>query len=199
MTTRKSLSSLAYVAVALTLTSASWAQHSPEHHDAAPMHRPDPPHTPGFAAPGELPSETSAAPLPGGETQRFVEELDIQGQWWTLFQSAELNALIERGLANNATLEAATAALRQARETLAAGHGAYYPALSGSVGASREQSPGAALGEPQLPSHEAMTSALQVFLRDPAATAAAARKRAEDFDLTEWKAEVLRVCRGTRA
>ena len=113
---------------------------------------PDPPHTPGFTAPGQLPSETSAAPLPGGEAQRFVEDLDIQGQWWTLFQSAELNALVERGLANNPTLEAATAALRQARETLAAGHGAYYPALSGSVGAEREKSPGAALGEPQLPS-----------------------------------------------
>jgi NodT family efflux transporter outer membrane factor (OMF) lipoprotein len=113
---------------------------------------PDPPHTSGFAAPGELPAETSAAPLSGGEKQRFAEDLDIQGQWWTLFQSAELNLLIERGLANNPTLEAATAALRQARETLAAGHGAYYPGVSGSVGAEREKSPGAALGEPQIPS-----------------------------------------------
>jgi NodT family efflux transporter outer membrane factor (OMF) lipoprotein len=109
---------------------------------------PEAPQTSGFAPPGELPAETSAAPLPGAQAQHFVEGLDIQGQWWTLFQSTELNALIDRGLANNPTLEAATAALRQAKETLAAGRGAYYPSVSASVGAQRQKSTGVALGLP---------------------------------------------------
>src|SRR5277367_6814031 len=74
---------------------------------------PQAPHTTGFVPPGELPAETTITPLAGGTAQHFVDDLDIQGQWWTLFQSPELNALIQRGLANNPTLEAASAALRQ--------------------------------------------------------------------------------------
>src|SRR5271155_2990527 len=75
----------------------------------------------GFASAGDaLPSATASAPGAGGEAQRFVDGLDIPGQWWTLFQSADLNALIERALKQNPTLESATAALRQANETVAA-------------------------------------------------------------------------------
>jgi outer membrane protein TolC len=110
---------------------------------------PQAPQTPGFVAPGALPAQTTTAPAPDGQAQRFVEGLDIQGQWWTLFQSAELNALIERGLANSPTLEAATAALRQANETLAAQHGSFFPSLSGSLNAQRQKTPGVALGAPQ--------------------------------------------------
>src|SRR5271169_5869926 len=72
---------------------------------------PPAPDTAGFAPPGELPPETGLTPLPGGSAQRFVNDLDIQGQWWMLFQSPELDSLIQRGLANSPTLEAATAAL----------------------------------------------------------------------------------------
>jgi NodT family efflux transporter outer membrane factor (OMF) lipoprotein len=109
---------------------------------------PQAPNTAGFTPPGDLPPETG----PPGSAQRFVNDLDIQGQWWTLFQSPELDSLIQRGLANNPTLEAATAALRQARESYAAQRGAYYPSLSGSVGAQRQESPGAALGVPAVKS-----------------------------------------------
>jgi NodT family efflux transporter outer membrane factor (OMF) lipoprotein len=110
---------------------------------------PQAPQTPGFVAPGELPAQTTAAPAPDDQAQRFVEGLDIQGQWWTLFQSAELNALIERGLANSPTLEAATAALRQANETLAAQRGSFFPSVSGSLNAQRQKAPGVSLGAPQ--------------------------------------------------
>src|ERR1700719_4002146 len=64
-----------------------------------------------FVPAGRVPAETAAAPLPGGQAQRFVDGLDIPGQWWTLFQSAQLNALIERALKNSPTLESAQAAL----------------------------------------------------------------------------------------
>ncbi|MGO9943145.1 MAG: histidine kinase, partial [Rhodoblastus sp.] len=44
---------------------------------------------------------TAGAPGQGGASQRFVKDLDIPGQWWTLFHSKGLNRLIETALANN--------------------------------------------------------------------------------------------------
>jgi NodT family efflux transporter outer membrane factor (OMF) lipoprotein len=110
---------------------------------------PQAPQTPGFVAPGELPAQTRAAPAPDDQVQRFVEGLDIPGQWWILFESAELNALIERGLANSPTLEAATAALRQANELFVAQRGAFFPSVSGTLGTQRQKVPGLAFGAPQ--------------------------------------------------
>jgi NodT family efflux transporter outer membrane factor (OMF) lipoprotein len=102
----------------------------------------------GFMPAGRLPAVTASAPLPGGEAQRFVDGLDIPGQWWTLFQSAPLNALIERALAHSPTLEAAQAALRQANESAAAQRGALFPSASGTYEAQRARSSAAAFGLP---------------------------------------------------
>ena len=115
---------------------------------------PEAPRTDGFTPPGEIPAQLGATTAPdqvqpSTQAQHFVQGLDIQGQWWTLFQSPALNTLIERALANNPTLQAATAALRQANETLAAERGSYYPSVSGAVGVQRQKEPGAALGLPQ--------------------------------------------------
>jgi len=110
------------------------------------------PHNAGFTPAGRLPPQTAAAPLPGGQAQRFVDGMDIPGQWWTLFQSARLNALIEQALANSPTLEAAQAALRQANETVAAERGSYYPSVSGSVQSQRNKASGAGFGIPGFPS-----------------------------------------------
>jgi NodT family efflux transporter outer membrane factor (OMF) lipoprotein len=85
----------------------------------------------GFTPAGNTPAAaTASAPLAGGEAQHFVDGLDIPGQWWTLFQSPELNALIERALKQNPTLESAQAALREANENVAAERGALLPSLS---------------------------------------------------------------------
>jgi NodT family efflux transporter outer membrane factor (OMF) lipoprotein len=65
-----------------------------------------------------------------------------------LFQSPQLNELIERAFAHNPSLTAAQAALREANETLAAQRGAYYPTVTGSFQAEREKSSGAAFGVP---------------------------------------------------
>jgi NodT family efflux transporter outer membrane factor (OMF) lipoprotein len=112
---------------------------------------PQAPHTVAFAPAGQLAPQTGAAPLPGGEAQRFVDGMDIPGQWWTLFQSTALNSLIETALANSPTLQAAQAALRQANETVAAQRGSYYPSVSGSVSAQRQKASGAAFGIPGFP------------------------------------------------
>ncbi len=112
---------------------------------------PDAPKTAGFAPPGEIPAQLGASASPG-QAQHFVAGLDIQGEWWRLFQSPALNALIERALSHSPTLEAATAALRQAQETLAEERGSYYPSLSAAAGVQRQKVPGAAFGAPQVPS-----------------------------------------------
>jgi NodT family efflux transporter outer membrane factor (OMF) lipoprotein len=111
---------------------------------------PPPPQTAGFVPPGTVPLQTASAPIAGGEAQRFVAGLDIPGQWWTLFKSPELNALIERGLAHSPSLDAAQAALRAANETTAAERGSFYPSVSGQYQAERVKSSGAAIGVPQL-------------------------------------------------
>jgi NodT family efflux transporter outer membrane factor (OMF) lipoprotein len=95
-----------------------------------------------------LPATTGAAPLPGGEAQRFVDGLDIPGQWWTLFQSSDLNELIDRALKHNPTLESVQAALKQANENVAAQRGAFYPSLSGSFQSQRDDASLEAVGLP---------------------------------------------------
>src|SRR5271156_3097116 len=72
--------------------------------------RPEPPAAESYTR-GALPQQTASAPIAGGEAQRFVTGQDIPGQWWTLFQSRELNSLIERSLRSNPTVAAAQAAL----------------------------------------------------------------------------------------
>jgi NodT family efflux transporter outer membrane factor (OMF) lipoprotein len=109
---------------------------------------PAPPAGPGFVPADLKVPATAASPLPGGEAQRFVDGLDIPGQWWTLFQSPELNALIERALKHSPTLEAAQAALRQANENVAAQRGALYPSASATYEAQRNKSTLAAFGLP---------------------------------------------------
>ncbi|HTV95350.1 MAG TPA: efflux transporter outer membrane subunit [Steroidobacteraceae bacterium] len=95
-----------------------------------------------------LENPTASAPLPGGEAQRFVQGLDIPGQWWTLFRSPQINALVARALAHNPTLASAQAALREADENVAAQRGAFLPSLSGSYQAQRAEASLASFGLP---------------------------------------------------
>ncbi len=87
--------------------------------------------------PDRLGSRTASAETPGGQAQRFVRALDLPGQWWTLFHSKPLNALVERALANNADVQAAQAALRVARENVRAQRGTLFPQVDASFTAQR--------------------------------------------------------------
>jgi len=86
-----------------------------------------------------LQTTTSTTNTLGGEAQRFVEGLDLSGEWWTLFRSPPLNGLVERALKTNPDIKAAQAALLVARENVKAQKGAYYPSASGSFSASRQK------------------------------------------------------------
>ena len=78
------------------------------------------------------------AAAPGTEpAQQYDPAKEISAQWWTLFQSPALTALVDKALAANPTLEAAQAALRQAQENVEAQRGFFYPTVQASYSPSR--------------------------------------------------------------
>jgi NodT family efflux transporter outer membrane factor (OMF) lipoprotein len=89
--------------------------------------------------PEPLGDPNASAPVKGGELQRFADGQDIPAQWWTLFHSAPLNAVIEEALKNNADLQAAQAALKVAQENYNAGQGVYYPSIAGNFTPTRNK------------------------------------------------------------
>ncbi len=96
-----------------------------------------------------LPPETAAAPGPGGAAQRLVPGQEIPAQWWTLFHSAALDQMVRQALANNPTLAAAQATLRQSQENVNALVGSVlYPSVNANVSAAREKISGAQFGQP---------------------------------------------------
>jgi len=88
-----------------------------------------------------LATTASVPQLAGGEAQQFATGGDVVADWWTLFHSRSLDALIEESLASNHDLKAAQAALSVARENVLAHRGTFYPGVSASVSASRQQDP----------------------------------------------------------
>jgi NodT family efflux transporter outer membrane factor (OMF) lipoprotein len=119
--------------------------------------RPAAPEAKGFS-PQPSPPATTASDIPGGEAQSFIQGQDIPGQWWTLFHSKPLDALIEQALKANPSLQAAQAALRQARENVYAGQGALFPSVTANASATREKISGASFGLPGLSSAVGITS-----------------------------------------
>lgn len=82
---------------------------------------------------------TAAQAGPAGKAQFFVNGKDLPAEWWSLFHSKEINALVYQGLANSPDLESARAALEQTQEKLKAQVGSsFFPALSAQVNASRQ-------------------------------------------------------------
>ena len=100
--------------------------------------RPDPPDAERFTK-EPLPAATATAPVTGGSAQRFLGDRDIPAEWWQVFHSGPLNALIEEALKANPTVTAAEAALRQAHELTLAGEGAFYPTVQAGFNASRNK------------------------------------------------------------
>src|SRR2546427_9552394 len=98
------------------------------------------------------PEQTEAAPVRGGEVQRFEAGAKISAEWWTLFGSSELDNLMRTALTSHPTLPAAQAALRQAEENLNAQYAVLYPSVDASLSAKRQRISGATLGNPSIPS-----------------------------------------------
>ena len=77
---------------------------------------------------------------------------DIPGEWWKVFHSKELDALIAEALQANPSLQAAQAALWQAKENLYAQAGKLLPSIDANASAERQQFSPAKFGSAGPPS-----------------------------------------------
>jgi len=102
------------------------------------FHRPEAPANAGYA-PQPLPESSASAPVHGGEAQRLISDRDIPFEWWRLFQSPALNALVEQAFKANPSIPAAQAALVQAQELVYAQRGFYLPAVAANYDFERQK------------------------------------------------------------
>jgi NodT family efflux transporter outer membrane factor (OMF) lipoprotein len=85
-----------------------------------------------------LAPRTSSTDAPTGQPQHFVQGRDIPQEWWRLFRSPALTALIQRALANNPTLQSAIATLRAANQAVYAQEGKFFPLVEGNFSPTRQ-------------------------------------------------------------
>jgi NodT family efflux transporter outer membrane factor (OMF) lipoprotein len=98
------------------------------------FHRPAAPADAGYMT-TPLPADVGGGDA--GRVQQLALDRDIPAQWWGLFHSPQLNALVEDALAHNPTIDAGKAALRQANESTRAQVGAYFPTVSAELNPTR--------------------------------------------------------------
>jgi NodT family efflux transporter outer membrane factor (OMF) lipoprotein len=106
---------------------------------------------PAFAAPAayRVPEESSAsadAVAPAASesaesayAQRFISGANPAEEWWTVFASPDLDAMVREAIARNHTLAAAQSSVAEARELVKAAAGNLYPQLSLEGGAGRQK------------------------------------------------------------
>ncbi len=97
--------------------------------------RPPPPKVTHYS-PGADPVETVAAQ---GRLQRFSTGGAVAADWWRLFESPQLDAVITEALHANPGLQAAEASLRQSEHTLRSGYGIFFPQAEAHAAATRER------------------------------------------------------------
>lgn len=120
--------------------------------------RPEKPTIDGYT-PESLMPRTASAPVHGGAAQSLMVGAEVPGQWWELYRSPELDALVGQALKANPNLDAAQAALRQAHELLYAQQGALFPTVGANAGASQQLFNGAQSGQPNLTAQFGLTTA----------------------------------------
>jgi NodT family efflux transporter outer membrane factor (OMF) lipoprotein len=102
--------------------------------------------------PEAKPAATASAAIEGGGSQKFADGRDIPGEWWKVFHSRDLDALIAQALLANPNLEAAQASLWQAKENLYAQAGSLLPTIDANASAERQQFSPAEFGSSGPPS-----------------------------------------------
>jgi len=74
------------------------------------------------------------------QPQQFDSARDIPADWWTLFHSDALSALVNRALKANPDLAAARATLLEAQENVLAEKGSLFPSITANGSATRSRS-----------------------------------------------------------
>jgi NodT family efflux transporter outer membrane factor (OMF) lipoprotein len=81
----------------------------------------------------------AATALADGQAQQFAPGGSLNADWWRLFKSAQLNAVVAQAIANNPTLQASEASLRQSQDNVRAGYGVFFPRVDAGANATRER------------------------------------------------------------
>ncbi|MBF0458887.1 MAG: efflux transporter outer membrane subunit [Nitrospirae bacterium] len=100
--------------------------------------RPAPPAVDRYT-PEPLAAKTASTEQKGGEAQRFIEDMDIPGQWWELFHSKPLNELVDQALRANPDIASAQAALAGAWENVYSAQGAFFPSVDAVLSPTRQR------------------------------------------------------------
>ncbi|HVN46845.1 MAG TPA: efflux transporter outer membrane subunit [Steroidobacteraceae bacterium] len=98
--------------------------------------QPPPPSAAGHYAPRTDPTASVQAQ---GTTQHFIAAAKVRSDWWRLFESVPLDAVVAEALAANPGIAAAQASLRQSEDTLRSGYGIFYPDIEAGAAASRQR------------------------------------------------------------
>lgn len=81
-----------------------------------------------------------------GETQQLTPGAAVPFDWWRLFGSSQLDAIVAEALVHNPTLEASEASLRESEDNLRAGYGVFFPQADAQVEGVRERTSPVASG-----------------------------------------------------
>lgn len=87
----------------------------------------------------------------GAGDQHIAMGQKITGDWWTLYRSDPLNAVLEQAIAGNRSLAGAQATLVAAQEAVIQARGGLYPQVDLGAGATRQHINGAEFGLKNLP------------------------------------------------
>ncbi|HTV95510.1 MAG TPA: efflux transporter outer membrane subunit [Steroidobacteraceae bacterium] len=97
--------------------------------------RPKPPPVEHYAY-GSDPTETAEAQ---GVAQHFMPGATLRADWWHLFNSPQVDAIVAEALRDNPGLEAARASLRESQDTLRSGYGIFFPQAEADASATRQR------------------------------------------------------------
>jgi len=82
-----------------------------------------------------------------GSSQRFIAGAALEGDWWRLFGSPDVDRVLADALGSNPGLQAAQAGLRASQATLRAGYGIFYPQAALDAAATRQRYSPAKVGQ----------------------------------------------------
>jgi len=86
-----------------------------------------------------LPPQTSGTDAADGQRQRFIAGRDIPQEWWDIFKSPKLDALIKRSLESNPNLQSALATLRANQQAVYAQEAKFFPLAQANFNPTRQQ------------------------------------------------------------
>jgi len=73
------------------------------------------------------------------KTQHFIKSDFLVSDWWKLFDSDELNIIVNKAIINNPTLEVSEASLRQSQDNMRAGYGVFFPQIQAGASGSHQR------------------------------------------------------------